>query len=436
LGLGKRKKNPSQLREGLFGGCSIHIMGGDIVKLLSLAYNKFNTMSTVLTKKGAAMITYFKSLISNSPNLFISYADFISEALYHPEMGYYMKDKQKIGRQGDFITTSNISDIYGRMIAKWFSAVCEKMKIAPVFCEIGAGNGRFAKAFLEEWHTSIRTPLQYIIVESSPFHRKLQNELLKPTFTFDQVEHLDQMEAFEGMIFSNELFDALPVHVVEKENGVMVEIMVGVQNDQLCELKIPLSNPEILSFLQESKLKIGEGQRVEVPLLMGKLLREISQVLTKGLIVTADYGYTNEEWMQPSRRRGSLRGYHQHKMIDDVLQYPGEMDITAHIHFDYLIQKGEQVKLNLLTKLRQDEFLLKAGILQELANHYDPNPFSEVSKRNRAIRSLITPAGMSSYFHVVIQQKGLKATDNDLFELRKAQAPWSAHDRTGAHRLR
>jgi SAM-dependent MidA family methyltransferase len=362
------------------------------------------------------MITNIKSLISSSPTQSISFADFISEALYHPELGYYMKDKQKIGQQGDFITTSNISDIYGRMIAKWFSSVCKKMKLAPVFCEIGAGNGRFAKAFLDEWHTSIQTPLQYLIVESSPFHRNLQNELLKPSFSFVQVKQLDEIEAFEGMIFSNELFDALPVHVIEKEKGAMFEVMVGIQNDKLKEVRVPLANPEILSFLQESKINIQEKQRIEVPLLMGKLLQDFSKVLTKGLIVTADYGYTNEEWKQPSRRRGSLRGFYQHKMIDDVLQYPGEMDITSHIHFDYLIQNGEKVKLDPLTKLRQDEFLLKAGILQELENHYDPNPFSEVSKRNRAIRSLIMPSGMSSYFHVVIQQKGLKAKDNDLFD--------------------
>lgn len=373
-------------------------------------------MSIVLNQKGADMITYLKNLISHTPTQFISYADFISASLYHPEIGYYMKDKQKIGQKGDFITTSNISDIYGRMVAKWFSAVCRKTKLAPVFCEIGAGNGRFAKAFLEEWHASIQAPLQYLIVESSPFHRKLQNELLQREFSIVQVEQLNEIESFEGMIFSNELFDALPVHVVEKDMGAMFEIMVGVQNDNLYEVKVPLSNPEIFSFLQESNISIQEKQRIEVPLLMGKMLKEISQVLNEGLVVTADYGYTNDEWKLPSKRKGSLRGYYQHKMIDDVLKYPGEMDITSHIHFDYLIQKGEQVNLELVTKLKQDEFLLKAGILQELANHFDPNPFSEVSKRNRAIRSLIMPAGMSSYFHVVIQQKGLNANFDDLFE--------------------
>ncbi|MGF6948443.1 SAM-dependent MidA family methyltransferase [Neobacillus sp. B4I6] len=360
------------------------------------------------------MNIFLKSLISNSPNELITYADFMGAALYHPDFGYYMKDKQKIGRQGDFITTSNISDIYGRMMAKWFSHLCEWTQLAPVFCEIGAGNGRFAEAFLQEWHETIKTPLKYIIVESSPYHQKLQRQLLT-NFSVVQVESISNVEAFEGMVYSNELFDALPVRVIEKVDGQLFEVMIGIRRNELYEQKVLLTDSDILFFLQESKLKLKEKQRIEIPLAMEKMMREIAQSLRKGMVVTADYGYTLEEWMDPRRAKGSLRGYYQHQMIDDVLQHPGEMDITTHIHFDYLIQKGEQVELELITKLRQDEFLLKSGILKELANHYDPNPFSEVSKRNRAIRSLIMPSGISTYFHVVIQQKGFKLNENDVF---------------------
>ena len=363
------------------------------------------------------MITYLQQLISNSPAGLISYADYIGAVLYHPEFGYYMKDKQKIGRQGDFITTSNISDVYGTLIAKWFSQVCETKHLSPLFCEIGAGNGRFAKAFLQEWKESIQTPLSYVIVESSPFHRKLQRELLLPEFSIVQVESLSELDPFEGVVFSNELFDALPVHVIEKVNGRLMEVMVGIQNENvLVERKIPLTNQHISSFLEESTMTLQEGQRMEIPLAMEKMMKDISSLITRGLIVTADYGYTNEEWQDPRRALGSLRGYYQHKMIDNVLEHPGEMDITTHIHFDFLVQKGQQLGLKLLTKLRQDEFLLKAGILQELEDHYDPNPFSEVSKRNRAIRSLIMPSGISSFFQIMVQEKGMEWNGYELFE--------------------
>ncbi|SDM18467.1 class I SAM-dependent methyltransferase [Bacillus sp. OK048] len=361
------------------------------------------------------MLAYLKSLITSSPTRLISYAEYMDAVLYHPEFGYYMKNKQKIGSQGDFITTSNISDVYGRIIAKWFASICEKKGLEPIFCEIGAGNGRFAHAFLQEWEDSIKTPLNYIIVESSPYHRKLQNELLKFRYSITQVCKLDELEPFEGMVFSNELFDALPVHVIEKVNGQLFEMMVGIKNNSLYEDKVPLTNSSILSFLEETGFVLQEKQRIEVPLFMEGMVKDISRVIAKGIVVTADYGYTKEDWNHPSRIKGSLRGYYQHQMIHDVLENPGEMDITTHIHFDWLIQKGEQEGLKFHSKLRQDEFLLKAGILKELENHYDPNPFSEVSKRNRAIRSLIMPSGMSSFFHLVIQQKEMP--DDNLFEI-------------------
>ncbi|WP_040208025.1 class I SAM-dependent methyltransferase [Neobacillus jeddahensis] len=361
------------------------------------------------------MIPYIKSLIANSPTGSISYEAYMEAVLYHPEFGYYMKDKQKIGRQGDFITTSNISDVYGRLMAKWFSYICETTNLPPVFCEVGGGNGRFARAFLQEWSESVNSPLHYMIVESSPFHRTVQSQLFMTDSSVTQVESLKQLEPFEGMVFSNELFDALPVHVIEKIDGQLVEVMVGLKNDELYEERMTLSNPQIFSFLKESQIELEERQRIEIPLEMVQMVQEISAHLTKGLVVTVDYGYSNQEWMDPSRSMGSLRGFYQHKMIPDVLQYPGEMDITTHIHFDYLIQKGLEFDLDLLTKLRQDEFLLKAGVLKELEDHFDPNPFSEVSKRNRALRSLIMPSGMSSYFHVIIQQKALQLSENNLF---------------------
>jgi SAM-dependent MidA family methyltransferase len=361
------------------------------------------------------MINYLTNLISASPNNLISYAEYMEAVLYHPELGYYMKKKEKIGRKGDFITTSNISNIYGQIMAKWFAHICVSNELKPIFCEIGGGNGRFAHAFLQEWQKSIKTPLAYIIVESSAYHRELQYELLKDVFSIQQVERIEQLEAFEGMIFSNELFDALPVHVVQKKYGQFFEMMVGIKNEQLYEVEVPLINQELLSFLQVNNMELKENQRIEVPLTMGNILEQISQVLTKGLVVTADYGYTNEEWQQPARASGSLRGYYQHKLITDVLRHPGEMDITSHIHLDWLIQKGDLVGLKELGKLRQDEFLLKIGILKELENHYDPNPFSEISKRNRAIRGLIMPSGISSYFQIVLQQKGLNVTNQDVF---------------------
>ncbi|MBT2687083.1 SAM-dependent methyltransferase [Bacillus sp. ISL-47] len=355
------------------------------------------------------MLNYLKNYIKNSPIKMISYAEYIQQALYHPEYGYYMNSKAKIGPNGDFITTSNISDIYGRKLAKWFYKEACKNHLPFHVCEIGGGNGRFAKAFIDEWNLLADGQLQYYILETSPYHRQLQQEQISFSNHIRQIESLEEISPFKGLIFSNELFDAFPVHVIEKKNEGLFEIMVTVKDEQLAEMAVPLSNEEILSFLEDSGLKLNIGQRIEIPLQMEHMIKSIADSLEHGMVLTVDYGYSNEEWKEPARRKGSLRGYYKHSQINNILKNPGEMDITSHIHFDSLIRIGDQHGLKFIQKLRQDEFLLSTGILHELEDHYDPNPFSEVSKRNRAIRSLIMPSGMSSAFHVILQQKGIEA---------------------------
>ncbi|AGK54905.1 class I SAM-dependent methyltransferase [Bacillus sp. 1NLA3E] len=349
-----------------------------------------------------------KKQIFDSPRGFITYADFIDTVLYHREFGYYMKDGIKIGREGDFFTTSNVSDIYGRMVAKWYSQLALKFSLPTNVCEIGAGTGRFAQAFIEEWDKCATLKLSYTMVETSPYHRRLQQEKIVMNENVKQVKNLDEVNSFEGLIFSNELFDALPVHVVQRLDNELFEMMVTVQNDQLVEIPVQLENEKIIEFLSTQNLVLQESQRIEVPLAMTNLIGSISNILTKGIILTVDYGYTNKEWMDPIHRNGSLRGYYRHQLINDILQHFGDMDITSHVHFDALIEMGENSGLSFIDKLRQDEFFLSIGILNELQNHYDSNPFSEKSKQNRAIRSLIMPSGLSPSFQAVLQHKGLQ----------------------------
>jgi SAM-dependent MidA family methyltransferase len=83
------------------------------------------------------------------------------------------------------------------------------------------------------------------------------------------------------------------------------------------------------------------------------------------------------------------------------------MDLTTHIHLDTLCHKGEQVGLTLVAMLKQYKFLLRGGLLEYLQETYDPNPFSEVSKQNRAIRNLLLDDGISASFTVVMQKKEL-----------------------------
>lgn len=368
------------------------------------------------------MIELIKKLINKTNE--ITYEQYMGTVLYHPEKGYYMRDVEKVGTRGDFITSSNISNVFGKIFARVFIKLIEQGQVPPVICEIGGGNGRFAKAVLDEIRVispNYFEQLVYIIIETSPFHRQKQKGILPIGETVVQFESLTDAKksypTFDGILFSNELFDAFPVRVVEKRNHSINEVMVQLnENGDLEEKLSPTFDEEILGYLRKNQIRLTEGQRFEIPLAMIEYLRELASFIKSGIMITVDYGYTNDEWTSPVHHEGSLRGYYQHQLIRNPLLHPGEMDLTTHIHFDSLISYGEEVKLKFVKKLRQDEFLLQAGILTYLQENFDPNPFSEISKQNRAIRSLIMDGSMSSAFNVVIQQKNVNPVWQEILQ--------------------
>lgn len=362
------------------------------------------------------MCDYIFEAIASSPQQRISYADYMNLALYDETHGYYMKERTKIGRSGDFFTSIYVSDVFGKLFASLFIRLVKTGQIPPHICELGGGDGKFARAILEEWKDrSFHTydTLTYTIIETSPYQRAKQRETLGDfsgkVVQYKSVDEFrQQQKQFSGIVFSNEFFDALPVHVVTREQGMLHELFVAVRHGRLTEEKWPLENEDILAYLRERNILLEDGQRLEIPLAMKAFILESASRFEQGVMFTVDYGYTDEEWQLPSRRQGSLRGYYQHRLIPNPLAYPGEMDITAHIQWDALRLYGEKAGWEWVNTIRQDRFLLAAGILDYLVAHHDSDPFSEQSRRNRAIRSLITDEGMSASFQVMIQQKNVQ----------------------------
>lgn len=351
--------------------------------------------------------------INKSQEKRITYAEFMSLALYNNKKGYYMKNRQKIGKGGDFYTSSNVNPIFAKIFAKTFLQLFSEQNLPLQLCEIGGGTGKFALDVLQEIHKLVPNTyerLTYCLIEESPYHRTIQQDLLQQHRQVKIFSSLAEMQQafprFSGIIFSNELLDAFPVHVVEKRNEILHEVFVTVDaNGQLCELVDRCSDQRIEKWLSEFGPPLVDGQRVEVPLLMNEWLTNIAEWAEKAYIFTVDYGYTKADWTEPERRDGSLRGYYQQQLISNPLLHPGEMDLTTHIHLDALAEFGETLGLRTLYQLRQSEFLLQEGILTYLQDNHDTNPFSETSRQNRAIRSFLLNEGLANSFTVTLQAK-------------------------------
>ena len=147
----------------------------------------------------------------------LSFRDYMEAVLYHPEFGYYTSSKPRIGTEGDFYTSSDLDPVFGKLLARQFekwSADFDDFTIV----ELGAGKGLLARDVLG--HRRFR----YLILERSPAMRTYQQSLLKD---FD-VEWIDELPGnLAGCVFSNEFFDALPVHRFVGRSGSVKEIFVG-----------------------------------------------------------------------------------------------------------------------------------------------------------------------------------------------------------------
>jgi SAM-dependent MidA family methyltransferase len=357
---------------------------------------------------------------SNPPWDFSSYME---TALYDSEIGYYTNERQKLGTEGDFYTSNHVHAVFAETFARFFTDVLEKEQLPPFLCEWGAGDGTFAYhtlSYLRRQDSTIALNLTYLIVEASPHHRAVLRDHLAEfkhqVKIYDCFEELkEDFPDYQGILFSNELLDAFPVHVVEQHKDGLKEVLIEESGKKLIETVKFCENKEIKRWMEQFGPQLPEGHRMEVNLEMKNWLTKVSSWLKKGMLVTVDYGYTNEELILPERKEGSIRGYRNHKMVKNPLCYPGEMDLTSHIQWDAYNQLAMNEGLEMVCRERQDQFLLKAGLFTFLQPAVNMNPFSEEFKKNRAIQSFVQPGGISTSFQVNIHGKGLNKTNEYIF---------------------
>ncbi|WP_338777128.1 SAM-dependent methyltransferase [Metabacillus sp. FJAT-52054] len=333
---------------------------------------------------------------------FLSFADYMEQCLYHPIHGYYMTEGQKIGKKGDFYTSSSISDFYGAVMARWFIKRVEAGDIPPVFCEMGSGTGAFIRSFLNEWKK--RSPSLYsqgtvYCIESSPYHAA-SLETLEVT----RLASLEDLpDAFSGVFYSNELLDALPVQIAQNRCGRIVELGVGVNEEDLMLTARKDESNTLSDYLKWAEISLQEGYRAEVPSAMLGLLDNLDKKLGDAYLVTADYGHFSEQLQL--RKQGTIRGYKNHILISNPLSHPFKMDLTYDIPLTAYNIKAAELGWQEIAVQKKTEFFWKNNLAGFLQENHDPNPFSKASKDNRAIRSLLSHEGMSESFYVLIHRK-------------------------------
>ncbi len=197
----------------------------------------------------------------------VSFHRFMEAALYHPEHGYYRRACDPFGRAGDFYTAEQIQPVFGRLMALLIDSLGNEMGRPEDFTvvELGAGRGEMAEAF---------TRFRYIPIEQG---------------------RGDMPERFTGVVFANEFFDALPVHVVRWSRGRFHQMLVGFDGQRFVWIDGSGVPDVVAAYLEGYDGPREEGMTLEVNLDALAWIDTIAERLERGYLVAIDYGYTRAE---------------------------------------------------------------------------------------------------------------------------------------------
>ena len=358
----------------------------------------------------------------------ISFESFMDMALYDSEFGYYVSQGQRIGREGDFYTSSHLHPIFGVMVGKQIAEMWDLMGCPERFTvvEMGAGEGYVCKDMLDYLNqagsggqrpeSSFYQTLQYLIVERNELQRHRQQERLNAyKEKIRWISDIREAGAVRGCIFSNELLDAFPVHLVRMEDKLR-EIFVNHNGITFIDQTGDLSSDAIAEYFRNAGIELAVGYTTEVNLRIRDWLLDINAVLEKGFVFTIDYGHPAEEYYSEDRNRGTLLCYHNHEFSEDPYQNIGDQDMTSHVNFSAVKRWGEEMGLRALGYCSQGSFFLSMGIDQEIARLAESS--ADYLFELGRIKKLFLPQGMGDSHKVLIQYKGSELPQLQGFSMR------------------
>jgi SAM-dependent MidA family methyltransferase len=336
------------------------------------------------------------------------FAEFMRRALYDPQNGYYASPHEQIGKRGDFFTSVSVGPFFGELLAFQFARWLESLPHRPAklhIVEAGAHDAQLARDILEALQrTEPQTfaSVEYWLVEPSPARRAVQKGRLAEFKNVQWTDTLGDLRGnVHGVIFSNELLDAFPVHPFAWNAALREwqELGVALGGDGFAwtQLSQPCIQPP--SLPGELLDVLPDGYIVELAPAISTWWREAAAALAIGKLLTIDYGATLEELLSPSRPRGTLRAYSKHQATADVLRNPGEQDITAHVNFSEVRRAGEASGLRTETFTTQSQFL--TSIARELWTRRGSWPQPQV----RQFQTLTHPEHLGRPFRVLVQSR-------------------------------
>ncbi|MGB8170568.1 MAG: SAM-dependent methyltransferase [Chthoniobacteraceae bacterium] len=338
----------------------------------------------------------------------IPFRDFMERALYHPDHGYYSSGRASIGRGGDFFTSVSVGALFGRLLARQFAEIWERLERPRPFAivEQGAHRGEFAHdvlSGLREFAGECFAVVEHHLIEPSAALAAAQRERLTE-FAPQTFWHrnLDALPPIVGVHFSNELLDAFPVHLVKRSGSEWVERFIEWRDGEFAFIDDAITSPELRPLLATLP-PLPDGYQTEINLAALGWLDALGAKLERGFVLAIDYGFSRDEYYRPERTEGTLSAYAAHHRERDPLARPGEIDLTAHVEFTSLAEHAIQGGFDLAGFTDQHHLIVGLSRL-----HFtDGAPTTTAAQKElRALQTLMHPTLMGRSFKALCLGKG------------------------------
>jgi NADH dehydrogenase [ubiquinone] 1 alpha subcomplex assembly factor 7 len=325
----------------------------------------------------------------------MSLSTYMGLALSHPRHGYYAAGRP-IGAEGDFITAPEISQMFGEIVGFFIVNLWQQMGEPKSFTllELGPGRGTLMADALRAASKAdgFENALHLQLFEQNALLKAEQEKRLGKYAPYWATE-IDAVSEDPIFVVANEFFDALPIKQFVKTDDGWHERLVGLRDNvrtfglSPTPIADSAAPPEVHGAYAGEVLELGTAA-VDA---MQRVARKVA--LQGGAILALDYGYERTQTGE------TLQAVKSHAFTD-VLESPGDADISAHVNFEVLGAAAKATGLAVPRLVHQGEFLLRLGIGERAKALARANP-AEAPNIARAVERLTAPSQMGTLFKVL-----------------------------------
>ena len=324
---------------------------------------------------------------------------FLEKALYEPRVGYY-NNRFPFGKDGDFITSPTISNLFSEILAIWIISAWEKFEKPKIFnlVELGPGDGSLAKILIKTFQKfpEFNKSVKIFLYEKSNLLKNIQKKNIKN----ERVEWIKNYKSIKKgpvIFFGNEFFDAIPIKQFILNDQEVLE-KCYIINEKKLIVSYKKASLKDISFIKSSSI-LKNQKFIEYPKLgfqeLNKIIKKIESL--SGGVILIDYGYLkpfNKNTIQAVKKNKKIK-------MTNLYEHIGETDITYLVNFNLLKEFFEKNNLKVKNIVSQKFFLETMGII-ERAKMIEKN-MSYQQKKNMffTLKRLLHRNSMGELFKVI-----------------------------------